>query len=179
MVTAEPEARLEAVYPPCREQAILAALRRAHPYEEPAYDILQLENPDPTYGASRLGRVEAAPLEAILQKVLVASRANAIFVCDGDPQRPVCRVLCAGGDELQAALGACDPDLVITDRIAAGAAEALHRDGVHVVELRDLESCAMLHLAQRLREVLPVPVRDASEGLVWRSYRNEASIGHS
>jgi hypothetical protein len=37
------ELRLETVFPAERRDEIVAALRRAHPYEEPAYDIYVLE----------------------------------------------------------------------------------------------------------------------------------------
>ena len=37
-----PELRLETVYPVEREDDIVAALRRAHPYEEPAFDLYPL-----------------------------------------------------------------------------------------------------------------------------------------
>jgi len=33
------ELRLEMVYPDERHDAVIAALRRAHPYEEPAFDV--------------------------------------------------------------------------------------------------------------------------------------------
>jgi hypothetical protein len=37
-----PELRLETVYPVEREGEVLAALRAAHPYEEPAFDLYSL-----------------------------------------------------------------------------------------------------------------------------------------
>ncbi|HEX2496464.1 MAG TPA: hypothetical protein VHK46_06475 [Gaiellaceae bacterium] len=37
-----PELRLETVFPEERQQQIVAALRQAHPYEEPAFDIYPL-----------------------------------------------------------------------------------------------------------------------------------------
>jgi hypothetical protein len=37
-----PELRLETVFPVEREDDVVAALRRAHPYEEPAFDIYAL-----------------------------------------------------------------------------------------------------------------------------------------
>ncbi len=39
------ELRLETVYPAEREADILCALRRAHPYEEPAFDLYPLVDP--------------------------------------------------------------------------------------------------------------------------------------
>jgi hypothetical protein len=37
-----PELRLETVYPEDRHEDVIAALRRAHPYEEPAFDVYPL-----------------------------------------------------------------------------------------------------------------------------------------
>jgi hypothetical protein len=37
-----PELRLETVFPEERHEAIVAALRAAHPYEEPAFDVYLL-----------------------------------------------------------------------------------------------------------------------------------------
>jgi hypothetical protein len=36
------EARLETVFPADRHEAVIAALRAAHPYEEPAFDVVPL-----------------------------------------------------------------------------------------------------------------------------------------
>jgi hypothetical protein len=40
-----PELRLETVYPDDRHAEVIAALRRAHPYEEPAFDVVPLLEP--------------------------------------------------------------------------------------------------------------------------------------
>ena len=40
-----PELRLETVYPAERETEVVAALRAAHPYEEPAFDLYPLVEP--------------------------------------------------------------------------------------------------------------------------------------
>jgi hypothetical protein len=37
-----PELRLETVVPEERQEEVVAALRRAHPYEEPAFDVFPL-----------------------------------------------------------------------------------------------------------------------------------------
>jgi hypothetical protein len=37
-----PELRLETVFPADRQREVLAALRNAHPYEEPAFDVYEL-----------------------------------------------------------------------------------------------------------------------------------------
>jgi hypothetical protein len=40
-----PELRLETVFPDERHEDVIAALRRAHPYEEPAFDVYPLFEP--------------------------------------------------------------------------------------------------------------------------------------
>jgi hypothetical protein len=40
-----PEARVETVYPAEREAEVVRALRAAHPYEEPAFDLYPLAQP--------------------------------------------------------------------------------------------------------------------------------------
>jgi len=40
-----PELRLETVYPLDREAEVVRALREAHPYEEPAFDLYPLADP--------------------------------------------------------------------------------------------------------------------------------------
>lgn len=42
-----PELRLETVYPVGREREVVRALRGAHPYEEPAFDLYPLAAPPP------------------------------------------------------------------------------------------------------------------------------------
>ena len=172
-----PEARLEAVYAPYREAAILAAMREAHPYEEIAYDIVELANPDPTYGSVRLGDIEPRPAAAALEQVLSASGSNALFVCDGG--RLVRRVALGRGEALHGALDGMDPDLVVTDRMPPATALSLHARGATIAELRDLDACAMHRLATRMQDAVSVPVRDAAEGLVWRSWETKDGIDRS
>ena len=42
------ELRLETVYPVELEAQVIAALRKAHPYEEPAFDLYELLEPFPS-----------------------------------------------------------------------------------------------------------------------------------
>jgi hypothetical protein len=39
------EFRLETIFPDEAHDAVIAALRRAHPYEEPAFDVIQVLEP--------------------------------------------------------------------------------------------------------------------------------------
>ncbi len=48
-----PEIRFETILPQSRAGDVIAALRRAHPYEEPAFDLLKMETPPEAVGMGR------------------------------------------------------------------------------------------------------------------------------
>jgi dinuclear metal center YbgI/SA1388 family protein len=81
---------------------VLEAMRAAHSYEEPAYDIYPLRPTLATPGAGRVGRLPApVPLADLARQV--KSRLNAALVqVVGDSSRPVQRVAiaCGAGGEL-------------------------------------------------------------------------------
>jgi ribonuclease HI len=56
------EARLETVYPAAREAEVVRALRAAHPYEEPAFDLYQLLDPPATESVAEPVKAERARL---------------------------------------------------------------------------------------------------------------------
>ena len=89
------EWRLEVVCPESHLQSVIDAMRRAHSYEEPAYDVYPLQ--PHTFGEGRLGRLPAAvALERLAQKakdVLMTKQVQ--FV--GDPSRSVERLALACG----------------------------------------------------------------------------------
>ncbi len=57
---AVPETRLEVLLPLHRQAAVLGALRRAHPYEEVAYELIKLENAHQDVGAGLVGELPQA-----------------------------------------------------------------------------------------------------------------------
>jgi len=54
----EPETRIEVILPEYLKQQVLDALLKAHPYEEPAYDFIQLRNTWNQAGAGLIGELE-------------------------------------------------------------------------------------------------------------------------
>ncbi len=54
-VTSVPETRVEMVLPRGRRAAVVAALRSAHPYEEPAFDVFELASWPGERGSGRIG----------------------------------------------------------------------------------------------------------------------------
>jgi len=112
------ETRLEMVLPRGRRAAVVAALRAAHPYEEPAFDVFELADLASSRGLGRIGSLPVPePLHAFTDRVAAALPATAWGVrAAGDPDRPVQRVaVCGGaGDSALGAVAAAGVDAYVT-----------------------------------------------------------------
>ncbi len=56
----EKEIRIETIFPAYKENNVIAALLRSHPYEEVAYDIYSLDNHHPQVGSGMIGSLPKA-----------------------------------------------------------------------------------------------------------------------
>ena len=87
-------------------------MRAAHPYEEPAFDILALVPPPSAVGLGRIGVLpQPEPLQSFVARVGAALPQTSWGVrAAGDPDALVSRVaVCGGaGDSLLDAVGAAD-----------------------------------------------------------------------
>lgn len=54
----EPEVRMETILPAYKKNSVISALLKAHPYEEPAYDVYPLQNSWATAGVGVIGDIE-------------------------------------------------------------------------------------------------------------------------
>ena len=101
-----------------RRRDVVQALRGVHPYEEPAYDVLELAALPGSRGLGRVGRLaEATTLSAFAQDVAGALPATAWGVrAAGDPDRPVRTVAVCGGSggELAGAAARAGADVLVT-----------------------------------------------------------------
>jgi dinuclear metal center YbgI/SA1388 family protein len=94
-----PEARLEVVLPRRSRDAVVRALRQAHPYEEPAYDVLELAAAPGGRGLGRVGELpEPTTLRALTELSARVLPATAWGVrAAGDPARVVRTLAVCGG----------------------------------------------------------------------------------
>ncbi|MEV1134918.1 Nif3-like dinuclear metal center hexameric protein [Rhodococcus coprophilus] len=93
------EARIEVIAPRRSRSQVLAALRTAHPYEEPAFDVLELAELPSTRGLGRVGELpETVTLAEFAESVAAALPATVWGVrAAGDPERPIRTVAVCGG----------------------------------------------------------------------------------
>jgi dinuclear metal center YbgI/SA1388 family protein len=91
------EFRIETILPESIRGAVVHAMLRAHPYEEPAYDLYPLKLPGKTSGLGRFGRLkEPTTLEAFARRVKEAFDVPFVRVV-GDAERIVRRAAVLGG----------------------------------------------------------------------------------
>lgn len=134
-----PETRLEMVLPRERRVAVLAALRAAHPYEEPAYDLLELVSPPGRRGLGRVGELPAALTLAEFTAAAAESLPPTVsgVRAAGDPARVVRRIaVCggSGGDLADDATAAGAQVLLTADLRHHPASEVLAEGGVALLD---------------------------------------------
>lgn len=108
----EEEERIEVIYPVYQESRILQAMKKAHPYEEVAYDIYPLKNTFENVGAGMLGELKEPVLAkdflvrvkktlgcgAIRHTKIVKDKVKKIAVCGGSGSFLINRARRAGAD---------------------------------------------------------------------------------
>jgi dinuclear metal center YbgI/SA1388 family protein len=137
------EERVESVLPRRLRQRVVAALLAAHPYEEVAYDVLELApHPDapPTRGHGRIGRLERpVTLRELADQVHTALPRTAHGVrVSGDPDRRVETVAVgsgAGDFLLETVLGTDADAYVTSDLRHHRAAEFREHDGPALLDV--------------------------------------------
>jgi dinuclear metal center YbgI/SA1388 family protein len=156
---AAPEERLEVLCPKSRLEPALQALRQAHPYEEPAIDVIALEPLSGSWGSGRQG-VLAQPvtLREFAEVCRDLLHAGHLMVA-GEADRPVQRVAiaCGSAGEYLADAHRAGCDVFVTGEArfhtaldACGKAIGLILAGHYATE-----QFAMKRLAERLKAEFP------------------------
>ncbi len=113
------EWRLEAVCPEDRVEPVLSALRRAHSYEEPAYDVYPLRPTRSGAGEGRLGRLpRPTPLGELARALKTGLNVPAVQAV-GDLSQTVERVavVCGAGGELLSDALRARADVLVTGEL--------------------------------------------------------------
>jgi dinuclear metal center YbgI/SA1388 family protein len=152
------ETRIETLVPANRLDAVIAALRQSHPYEEPAFDVVQLTAPPVALGMGRIGRLPGVSRKQLLQRIKASLGVRRLLVA-GPITGRVKVAACAAGS--------CGP--LFKDALAQGAGlyltgELKHHDalaaaagGMTVVCAlhSNSERVALQRVAERLAPKLP------------------------
>lgn len=138
------ETRVEMVVPASRRAAVIAALRAAHPYEEPAFDLLAGVALPSARGIGRIGQLgEPMALRDFVRLAAAALPATEWGLrASGDPDRVVRRVgVCGGsGGSLADAARLAGADVLLT-------ADLKHHSTLEAVDERGADSIALVDAA--------------------------------
>ncbi|MFZ2383290.1 MAG: Nif3-like dinuclear metal center hexameric protein [Candidatus Nanopelagicales bacterium] len=142
------EVRLEVVLARAARDAVITAMRRAHPYEEPAFGVVELANVSAGEGIGRVGRLTSPmSLSDFAERVAAAvpTSAGGIRVA-GELARTVQTVAVCGGSG----------DSLLADANRAGADVFVTADLKHHRVLDHIEDggCAVIDVAHWASEAL-------------------------
>jgi len=134
------EDRVEAVAPARLRGQVLAAMRAAHPYEEPAFDVVALAPLPSAEGLGRIGSLpQPEPLSAFVSRVRAGLPQTSWGVrAAGDPDKTVSRVaVCGGaGDSLLGAVASAGVQAYVTADLRHHPADEHRRaSGVALVDV--------------------------------------------
>lgn len=93
----EEETKIEVIYPTHLEAGIVAALKKAHPYEEVAYDLVELRNEGEGIGSGAIGEWEVAKTEAEALAFIKESFGLSVIRHTPLLGRPIQKVAICGG----------------------------------------------------------------------------------
>ena len=91
------EVRFETIVPAEKLDAVIAAMKKAHPYETPAFDVFKLYNEQSKFGLGRIGRLEKPMrVSKIIEEIKKHTGAQTMGIV-GDEKRLVkTAAVCAG-----------------------------------------------------------------------------------
>jgi dinuclear metal center YbgI/SA1388 family protein len=153
------EVRIETILPISRVEQVIAALKKSHPYEEPAFDLLQLAAPPEGRGQGRIGTL-ASPIDrsAIISRIKKELDLPHLLVA-GPTSGPITRAACCAGscgDILNDAITQ-KAELYLTGEMRHHDALRAAQKGITVVATlhSNSERAVLKRLAAQLRQRLP------------------------
>jgi len=171
-----PEVRFETIVPAGKLDACIAAMKKAHPYEMPAFDCIKLYNPQGKFGLGRIGKL-AKPMriEYIIRKIKRHTGAKAIGII-GDAKKLVkTAAVCAGScGELINSVIATKVDLYVTGELKHHQGLAAQEAGLvcvclsHTVSERFMLKKLFKQLQKRLPQVTIRVSKKDIEPFIWK-----------
>jgi dinuclear metal center YbgI/SA1388 family protein len=152
------EVKLESVVSAEKVGAVVAAMRRAHPYEEVAFDVFRHYDFEGRWGLGRIGNLsKPMAMEGIVEKVKEATGARAIGFVGKDKRLVKKAAVCAGScGKIINQVIAAGCDLYVTGELKHHHALAAQEGGLSCMCLSHTvsERFALKNLAKRLKKEL-------------------------
>ncbi len=170
------EVRLEAVVPAAKITEVISAMRGAHPYETPAFDIIKLYDVESKFGLGRMGKVvPPRRLAEIIKAIKKCTGAKAVGIV-GKQERVVrTAAVCAGScGKIINAVIAAGCDLYVTGEMKHHYALAAQEAGLtclclsHTVSERFILKKLSKQLQKKLKNVKVTVSRKDADPFIWK-----------
>jgi dinuclear metal center YbgI/SA1388 family protein len=171
------EIRFESIVPAARLGDVIAAMRKSHPYETPAFDVLKLYNNQEKMGLGRIGKLsEPVSVTKIIQRVKKATGAKAFGIIGNDKRTVRTAAVCAGTcGKIINSVVAAGADLYLTGELKHHQALAAQEAGLtciclsHTVSERFILKKFVKLLQNQLKEIkIRVSKKDA-DPFKWKN----------
>jgi dinuclear metal center YbgI/SA1388 family protein len=170
------EIRFECIVPEDKLNPVIESLKKAHPYEEPAYDVFRLYNPQDTFGLGRIGKLDKPTrIDEIIKRIKLHTGAKAIGIV-GKSNRTVRKAaVCAGScGKIINSVIASSAQLYVTGELKHHHALAAQEAGLsclclsHTVSERFILKKFAKQLQKRLKTVKIAVSKTDSDPFDWK-----------
>ncbi len=172
-----PEIRFETIVPAEKLDKVIAAMKKAHPYETPAFDIIKLYNSQRKFGLGRIGKL-AQPLriEEIIDRIKKFTGAKAVGLIGSEKRLVKTAAVCAGScGKIINLVIAAKTDLYLTGELSHHRALAAQEAGLtciclsHTVSERFILKKFAKQLQKQLNSVTIRISRKDADPFKWKN----------
>jgi len=148
------EERIEVLVPEKAVQKVTESLYKAHPYEEPVFDLFKLEGQKKEYGFGRVGDLEISTYD-LVEQLKGQFNVDGIRYGSSNPSELKNRVAIFGGSGSKAYKEALNKgaEIFVTGDISYHTAQDMLRDGIDFIDAGHyIEQIMVPKLTEKLRE---------------------------
>jgi dinuclear metal center YbgI/SA1388 family protein len=172
-----PEIKFETIVPVDKLEAVIAAMKKSHPYETPAFDVFKLHNKADKFGLGRMGRL-AKPLSInqIIGKIKNCTGSKAVGLVGNVKRLVETAAVCAGScGKIINSVIAANVDLYVTGELKHHQALAAQEAGLaciclsHSVSERFILDKFAKQLQKKLKQVTIKISRKDADPFIWKN----------
>jgi len=171
-----PEVRFETIVPAEKLERVVAAMKKAHPYETPAFDCFRLYNPQAKFGLGRIGKLEKPmQLNRIVERIKKYTGVRTIGIIGNEKRLVKTAAVCAGScGRIINLVIAAKADLYLTGELKHHQALAAQEAGLtclclsHTVSERFILKKFAKELQKQIKEVTIKISRKDADPFNWK-----------
>jgi len=176
-IEAVPEIRFETIVPAEILDRVIAAMKKTHPYETPAFDVFKLYNSQEKFGLGRIGKL-AQPLRIaqIIKKIKKHTGAQAVGLIGNEKRLVKTAAVCAGScGKIINLVIAAKADLYLTGELKHHHALAAQEAGLtciclsHTVSERFILKKLAKQLQKQIKQVTIRVSKKDTEPFIWKN----------